>query len=323
VTSEHVMSEPVVSEPVVSEPAVSLHAAPELAPYHDEPAQLPSGAPGKNGFLRLGFSRRGGRTALVVLRCRAPLLVQQALHWDEEMPDLACVVIVDTAGGVVQGDRYETEIELAERTRANLTTQAATKIQEMDANYASQIQRIVLHDEAYLEYLPEPVIPYRHSRYVAHTHICLPESATLVYGDILMPGRKHYRDGEVFRYDLYSARLSASRPDGTHLFAEKFLVEPPSSSPARRGVMGDFHVFGNVLLLTSTDHAEQVLARVPTVIDPAEGWAGASRLPNNAGLSYKILGMESEPVRARMRDFWSTARLAVMGHPAPAPFPWR
>ncbi|MCW2640058.1 MAG: urease accessory protein [Dactylosporangium sp.] len=303
---------------------MSMHTVPELAAYHDEPAQLPSGAPGKNGFLRLGFERRGERTSLVALRCRAPLLVQQALHWDEEMPNLACVVIVSTAGGIVQGDRYETEIELAQAARVHLTTQAATKIQEMDANYASQSQHILLHDDAYLEYLPEPVIPYKHSRFVARTHICLPESATLVYADILMPGRKYYGDGELFRYDLYSSGLSVSRPDGTHLFAEKFLVEPARSSPARRGVMGEFHVFGNVLLLTSMPSAERVLAEVPTVVDHAEGWAaGTSRLPNNAGLSYKILGMESEPVRAKVRDFWSTARLAVMGHPAPARFPWR
>jgi urease accessory protein len=285
---------------------------------------MPSGAPGKNGFLRLGFARRGERTALVALRRRAPLLVQQALYWDEQMPDLACVVIVDTAGGIVQGDRHELEIELAERSRAHLTTQAATKIQEMDANYASQTQRVVLHDDAYLEYLPEPVIPYKHSRFVAQTHICLPESATLVYADILMPGRKHYGAGEIFGYDLYSSRLSVSRPGGTDLFAEKFLVEPARSSPSRRGVMGGFHVFGNVLLLTSAPAAERVLAQVPSVVDHADGWAaGASRLPNNAGLSYKILGMESEPVRAKVRDFWSTARLAIVGRPAPARFPWR
>jgi urease accessory protein len=285
---------------------------------------MPSGAPGKNGFLHLGFARRGGRTALVTLRRRAPLLVQQALYWDEELPDLACVIIVDTAGGIVQGDRYEVEIELAEGARAHLTSQAAAKIQEMDANYASQSQRIVLRDNAYLEYLPEPVIPYQHSRFIARTHICLPASATLVYADILMPGRKHYGGGELFRYDLYSYGLSAGRPDETRLFAEKFLIEPARFSPARRGVMGDFHVFGSVLLLTPVPCAERVLEQVPTVVDRAEGWAaGASRLPNNAGLNYKILGMESEPVRAKVRDFWSTARLVVTGRPAPPRFPWR
>jgi urease accessory protein len=313
----------------VTAPLNSLHAVPELAPYQDEPAQLPSGAPGKNGLLHLRFARRveagrDGRTALVALRRRAPLLVQQALYWDEELPDLACVIIVDTAGGIVQGDRYELEIELAEGAQAHLTTQAAAKVQEMDANYATQSQRIVLRDNAYLEYVPEPLIPYKHSRFIARTDIWLPKSATLVYAEILLPGRTHYRDGEVFRYDLYSSGLNASRPDGSLLFAEKFLVEPGRSSPARYGVMGGLHVFGNVLLLTSEPVAGRVLDQVRVGVDRAEGWAaGVSRLPHDAGLSYKVLGMESEPVRAKVRDFWSTARLAVTGHPAPAQFAWR
>ncbi|MGC9670880.1 urease accessory protein UreD [Planosporangium sp. 12N6] len=302
----------------------SLNAVPELAPYHDEPAQLPSGASGKDGSLHLGFARRGARTALVGLRYRPPLLVQRELHWDEELPDAACVVVVDTAGGVVQGDRYTVDVDLGERARAHVTTQSATRIQEMDANYASQVQRLVLRDGAYLEYLPEPVIPHRHSRFVTRTHVRLPETATLVYAEILLPGRTHYRTGEVFGYDLYSCGLSASRPDGTPLFAEKYLIEPGRCSPARLGVLDGYRVFGNVLLLTSAAAAERVLARVPAVVDRAgRRAAGASRLPNGAGLSYRILAMESEPVRAMVRDFWSTARRAVTGRPAPPPFPWR
>ena len=40
-------------------------ATPELAPYQEEPKQLPSGGLGKDAFLRLGFERRGDKTALI------------------------------------------------------------------------------------------------------------------------------------------------------------------------------------------------------------------------------------------------------------------
>jgi urease accessory protein len=129
-------------------------AAPELAPYRDQPHQMPAGAPGKNGFLHLGFERRGMRTALIDLAQRAPLLAQQALYYDEGMPDLPHVMIVCTAGGVLQGDRLAVEIVLAKGAEAHVTTQSATKIQEMDANFAAQTQDIALGENAYLEYLP-------------------------------------------------------------------------------------------------------------------------------------------------------------------------
>src|SRR5262249_30738910 len=82
-----------------------LHLAPELAPYQDEPPQLPTGSPGKVAHLRLGFERRGGRSVLTDLFRRAPLIVHRAIYWDEEMPGLPCVFIVSNAGGILQGDR--------------------------------------------------------------------------------------------------------------------------------------------------------------------------------------------------------------------------
>jgi urease accessory protein len=301
-----------------------LHDAPEISGYLDEPAQLPSGAPGKNGYLRMGFGLRDGRTELVDLHRNTPLLVQQALHFDEGMPDLACVFMVSTSGGILQGDRNAIDIEAGARTQVHLTSQAATKIQEMDANYASYAQRLDLHEDSYVEFLPEPVIPYRHSRFIADTEVSIASSATLLYSEILMPGRIHYGEGEVFAYDVYSSTLRATRPGGSSLFTEKFIIEPARVHPQRLGIMGDFRVLGNVVLLTPPDCASRVLQRTPAEMDPAHEWAaGASRLPNDAGLIYKVLGMESEPVRAKVRQFWTAVRDEVMHCQVPAQFRWR
>jgi urease accessory protein len=301
-----------------------LGGAPELAAYQDEPAQLPSGAPGKNGLLRLGFEPRRGRTVLAHLERRAPLLVQQALHWDEAMPDMACVFMVTTSGGTLQGDRHTIDVRLAPAAQVHLTTQSATKIQEMDANYASQTQDIVLGEGAYLEYLPDPYIPYRHSRFITRTRITLPSDATMLYAETLAPGRRHYRDGELFAYDLFSATASAARPDGQPLFTEKLLIEPAKYDVRRPGVMGDFEVFANVVLLTSPDCADRVARQVSSAIDLSKGLAaGVSRLPNEAGLIYKVLGMDSEPVRDVVRDFWTIVRREAVGYDVPQRFRWR
>jgi urease accessory protein len=296
----------------------------ELALYQDEPQQLPSGAPGKNAFLRLGFERRGARTALIDLERRAPLLVQQALYFDEAMPDLPCVIVISTSGGILQGDRNAIEIALGCSAQAYVTTQAATKIQEMDANYASQTQAITLAENAYLEYLPEPVIPYRGARFISHTRVSIAPSATLLYAEILMPGRKYYRGGEVFEYDLFSSTLRSERPEGNELFTEKFVIDPRRSTVRRPGIMGGFDVFANVLLLTPKVHADRIFERTAAAMNPAGEWAaGASRLPNDAGLVYKVLGMEREPVQAKVREFWSTARQEVVSAKVPPPFAWR
>lgn len=295
----------------------------ELAPYQDEPKQLPSGSFGKNAFLRLGFEPRTDRSVLATLHRRAPLIVQQALYWDEEMPGLPCVSIISNAGGILQGDRNVIEIDLAPGAQAYVTTQSATRIHEMDANYAAQTQEIVLREGSYLEYIPHPTIPHKHSRFVQHTEISIDPTATLIYSEVLMPGRKHYGAGELFSYDLFSSTVHAARPGGTSLFTEKFIIEPHRAGVSRLGAMGPFHVFGNVMLLTPKSHADRLFDAITPAFDHQLGLAsGMSRLPYDAGLLFKVLGMETAPVRAVIRQFWSLARQEVVGARVPDNFLW-
>jgi urease accessory protein len=296
----------------------------ELAAYQDEPKQLATGSPGKNGYLRMGFERRGGKTVLADLERRAPLLVQQALYWDEGMPEMPCVFMISNAGGVLQGDRNTVAIRLGPDASAHVTTQSATKIHEMDANHAAQRQEIVLEERAYLEYLPDQTIPHRHSRYRTDTRLVVHPTATLLYGEVLMAGRKYYRDGERYAYDVFSSRVAASRPEGRELFVEKFVIEPARSDVGLVGVLGEWDVFGNVLLLAPKEHVDAIAPQLPSGMDQSGGWAAsASRLPNSAGLVFKVLGMEYEPVRDVIRRLWAVVRREIAGREVPKQFAWR
>jgi urease accessory protein len=221
------------------------------------------------------------------------------------------------------------EIEPASKSRfaaeaeAHVTTQAATKIHSMDANYASQVQRLVLGDNAYLEYLPLPLIPHQHARFVSETRITIGRGATLLYADVLLPGRKYHGGGELFQYDLFVSRVSAEQA-GQELFTERLVIQPGTASVRSCAVMGPFDVFGNALLLTPGYHAERILEQVSATVELSEGWAaGASRLPNGAGLVYKVLGVESAQVRAKIREFWSLTRNEVLGAPLAREFLWQ
>jgi urease accessory protein len=287
---------------------------PELLPYLDEPPQLPSGSFGKCASLRLRFETRPNRSILAVMERKAPLLVQRALYCDEGMPGLPVVFIISNSGGILQGDRYVIDISAGPGACGHVTTQAATKIHEMDANHATQSQVITLDEGSYV----------RHSRFLTHTRVNIAPTATLLYGEILMAGRKFYGNGESFAFDLFSSTVKAERPDGRELFVEKFIIEPARDGLTRRGVMQDFDVFGNVLLLTPREHVDAIAPRLPATWNREEGWAaGASRLPNDAGLVYKVVGRETVVVRRKVREFWSLVRPQVAGYPVPPEFAWR
>ncbi|WP_205700355.1 urease accessory protein UreD [Crenobacter intestini] len=295
---------------------------PELAGYQDHPPQMPAGVPGKIGLLRLGFALRDNRSILADLYRKTPLLVQQALYWDEAMPQLPICMMTSIGGGVLQGDRLGIHVTVGAGACAHVTTQGANRVHAMDANYASQVQTLVLEENAYLEYMPEVTIPYRHARYASLTRIVLPASATLVCAESVMSGRKHH--AERFAYDVLSLRTEVRRPDGSLLFTEKLLAEPASGSLALPGVMAGFDVFGNLLILTSPSIVERISARVLPRFDRAEGLAsGLSRLPGDAGLMFRVVGQESHQVRERIRECWQVVREEVTGHSLPAEFRWR
>ncbi|TFV30657.1 urease accessory protein UreD [Bradyrhizobium frederickii] len=297
---------------------------PEFASFQDEPLQMRSATVGKTGFLRLGFERRSGQTILATLEHRAPYMVQRALHCDEEMPGLACVFLITTTGCLLQGDRLALDVTLGPGAQAHLTSQSATKIHAMDANYAVQSQRITLADDAYLEFLPDPVIPHRHSRFLSDTHISVPPSATLLFSEIVQPGRKHHHPDECFGATVLSISTSAVRPDGRSLFAEKLVIEPRRYVMRRTGVMNSFDVFANVILCAPKDKAERIHERVGADVNFAEGLAfGACRLPNDAGLIFKVLGRETAPVKAKVREFWEIVRQEIIGAELPPRYLWR
>jgi len=298
--------------------------APELAAFQDEPPQMASGTVGKTGFLRLGFERRGDRTILADLERRTPYMAQRALYPDEAMPDLAWLFMITTSGCVLQGDRLALDVTLAPRARAHVTTQSATKIHSMDANYAVQTQVLALADGAYLEFLPEPLLPHRRARFVSDTRITIAPTATLLYGEIVQPGRKHHHPDECFGATLLSLSVGAERPDGRTLFTERLVIDPVRHPVRQTGVMDSFDVLANVVLLTPKDGADRVHARIHADVDAANGVAfGACRLPNDAGLIFKVLGRETAQVKAKVREFWAIAREEITGTALPPPFFWR
>ena len=88
--------------------------------------------------------------------------------------------------------------------------------------------------------------------------------------------------------------------------------------------MNGYDVFANVIVLTPPEHADGIYERTEAFIDRGRRLAaGITRLPNEAGLLYKVLGEETAPVKKLGREFCSSVRQEIKGKPLPEEFPWR
>lgn len=305
--------------------------APEMAAYQSEPVQMQSGAIGKSGYLKLRFAKGEQRSELVEMERRVPSLVQKALYWDELMPELPCVTMISTSGCLLQGDRQALDIIVEKGACAHVTTQSATKIHQMNANYAAQVQQIMVAEEGYLELIPDPIIPHRDARFITDTRIKLHRSATVIYSEILQSGRKHHHPDELFGFDIFSSRIRAeylNEPGDTsspqELFVEKYVLEPKKEDLRATGVMESFDVFGNAILLTPPRYHEAILKRLTATYDVENQIAyGANQLPNKSGIIFKALGVDSPKTKAAIRYFWQVAREEILGISLQKPFLWK
>lgn len=298
--------------------------SPEMAPYISTPHNADSTS-GKAGFLRLGFEcDASGRTILRDWERRVPLIVQQALYFDEQLPDMACVYILSSGGPNVEGDRHEQIFTLRRGAMVHLSTGAATKIAEMHNDYSSLTQRLRMEADSYLEYLPEPIIPCRHSRYIARTLITISPTATLVYGEIYLCGRRYFGGGECFDYDILSVAVRAERDSGELLFREKFIIEPHRHNPQQAGAMGHYTIFANVIMLGEESAVADIYNAQMPGIDSRESLAtGITLLPEGCGVQYKVLGNSTDSVKREVRSFFSKVRQRVKHRPLDDEFAWR
>lgn len=140
-----------------------------------------------------------------------------------------------------------------------------------------------------------------------------------------MSGRKYFDRGETFQYDILSVCSHAERPGGKQLFREKFIIRPEMHPPSTLGAMNGYDVFANVIVLTPPEHADGIYERTEAFIDRGRRLAaGITRLPNEAGLLYKVLG-EGDGTRERNSSANSAPRSGRKSRAnlCPKSFPWR
>jgi urease accessory protein len=273
------------------------------------------GAAGKVGLLELSLARCHGVTRVRHQYQRAPLHVYRPIHLDAGRPDMAFIFMQQSGDGLVQGDRYRIDIDCAPGAAAHVTTQAATNIYPAQQNFATQLVNLRVGAGAVLEYLPDPVVPYRGSRFFQRTRLTVDPNSTVMLSEILPPGRVAY--GEARLYDFYWAETEVRRSDGTLLFADVLRLSPGAGDDLRSlGRLGGHDVIATLYVIAVMPSSliprlRTALAACPDVL------AGVSELPNHCGVVVRLLGSTSKAVLAAVRTAWHAARLPLLGAPAP------
>src|SRR5688500_1825359 len=220
---------------------------------------------------------------------KVPLFTQRALYLEESLPSMAYIYIISPSGGVLQGDRYRIDIKLAKNAIAHITTQGATRLYRMDKNFATQILNISLDSNCYFEYVPDQIIPYRNSRFYQAVNLDVPDDATLIYSETIVPGRMAM--GEYFDYDVCYLKTIAKNQSGTLKLVDTALLETKKNQLKRLGILEEFNMLSNIYLLIPSKYVNILNEKISENIQKYDKViARCSILPNDSGLVVRILG---------------------------------
>jgi len=197
-------------------------APPELADRD------PAVAPGEHvGGVRAELKLRDGDVHLGRSYHQNPLRVLFPLA--ERPGGPALLYLINSTAGLLDGDGQLVELDVGPGVRVFATNQSAGRIHPCPTSHAAARFDLRVAAGAVLCCLPGPTIPFAGSRYHQRTDIRLEQGASVVWGDILLPGRTHYaRFPERFAFERMIQELRVVR-DGRLVFHERFAWEGPWS----------------------------------------------------------------------------------------------
>jgi len=281
--------------------------------YDKKIEQLDVGKSGKVGLLRLKLEENSDKNKTIITDqySQVPLYTQKALYYDENLPNMAHLFIMSPSGGILQGDRYRIDISLANNAVSHITTQGATRIYKMNSNYATQLININVGKNCYLEFIPDQIIPFRNSRYYQKVSLNVDPSATLIYSEIIVPGRVAM--GELFSYDLCYLKTIGQNTEKKIKFIDNCMLKPKNQNMNTLGMFGNHTVLASVYILTKNESALILNKKINSIIknnDEVSG--GSTMLPNNSGLLVRLMCNSSEIIKTEIYDIVRIVRKEIL-----------
>ncbi len=283
----------------------------EVSQYDGNIPQLNVGKSGKIGLLQLELQHDSQKKKTVIThkKTQVPLYLQKALHYDQDYPSMAHVFILSPSGGILQGDRYRMDVELKNNAISHITTQGATRIYKMESNYATHMVTLNVKDNSYLEFIPEQIIPYKKSRFYQKTNLKIDSSSTVVYSETIVPGR--IAMGEMFDFDVCFLKTEGKINDRIQ-FRDSSLLSPKTQKIESLAMFGDKTILTSVYILTKK-HVTKVNDMINELFSHTQNISGGSSiLPNDSGISIRILGNSSEDQKTTIYEILKIIRKEIL-----------
>jgi urease accessory protein len=268
------------------------------------------------GLLDLRFARgTDGDTVLVERRQRFPLRLTVPFALDPGEPGMAFVYVQNPTGGIFGGDRLSLRVEAAEGALVHVTTPSATKVYRAETEPAAQRLTFTVGPRAYVEYVPEPLIPFAGAKLEQEVRAVVEPDGAFFYSEAITPGRA--ARGEAFAFDRLALWTTGLR-DGSELFTDALVLEPGRRPATQRGLLGRHSYAGTAVAVMPEAGLDELVARLDEIAASHRDVAAAACvLPARSGAIVRALATSPSPLRRLLDEAWRAVREHLIGQPPP------
>ena len=215
-------------------------------------------------------------------------------------------MLVNTAGGVAGGDRFDIDVTAGDHSRLTLTTASAEKIYRSHGPDAAINVSLSVGDGACLAWVPQETILFDRGRVSRTINIDLAETATLLLSEIVVFGRAAM--GEALAQGSFADHWRMRR-GGKMVFAETVRLGGDIASTLAKSAIAKGGVAVGTALIAPGD--ETVVERIRTLQDSFASEVGVSCW--NGFAMARFCAQDAAAVRADM--------MAVLMQAGTAPLP--
>ncbi len=224
------------------------------------------------GTVRLAFKRRGDSTVLDELYQHGGYFARLPASEDGHPTE---AVLINSSGGVTDGDFLETDIHWRPGTVATVTTQAAERVYKSRHAPAEFTTKLRIDEGSTAFWLPQEMILFDGGRYTRRTEINTSDNGQLLALESLVLGRaamgEYIRNGFVM--DAWRVHI-----DGRLVFADTFRLDDDDADLQqillRSAVAGGAGALATLVYIGND--AEQQLEFVRCLLDECDVRSGAT-----------------------------------------------
>ena len=221
------------------------------------------------GIVRLGFKQRGDYSVIAEHFQEGCLKVRLPRTAPGEPP---CATLINTSGGLCDGDSLLQQVTWGRETRAVVTTQSAEKVYRALTSEARVETRLNIGNGADAEWLPQETILFDQARLTRNTQVTMADDASFLGVEAVVLGRAAM--GEVM---IQGALLDTWRiwRGGRLVYADALRMAGSIDDLMQRAAVGA-GARAMAVLIHVSDRAASLLARVREALGAALGMASAS-----------------------------------------------